>query len=106
MCQLNPVKTTAIYFISYYFVQLQVRAIRLAHHMYFYFITFRVSDRKNRKRKQFKYRPFLLLSRDFVYTELRPKVLGWREEKYIKMNLSEIDSKSDFLKTECNVQDD
>jgi len=40
-----------------------------------------------------------------VYTELRPEVLEWRGEKYIKMNLSEIDSTSGILNTECNAQD-
>lgn len=45
------------------------------------------------------------MSRDLVYTELRLEVLGWRGEKYIKMNLSEIDCTSGILKTECNAQD-
>jgi len=40
-----------------------------------------------------------------VYTELRPEISGWIGEKYIKINLSEIDSTSGFLKIECNAQD-
>jgi hypothetical protein len=73
--------------------------------MYFYFITFRVINRTVVKGNSSNIGRSYLMSRDLMYTELRPEVLGWRGEIYIKINLSEIDSTSGILKTECNAQD-
>lgn len=81
-------------------------AIRVAHLIYFYLINFRVINRTIAKGNAGEISAVPTLCHViFVYTELRPEVLGWKGEKYIKMYLSEIDSTSGFLKIECNAQD-
>jgi len=120
LCQLNPVQTTALYFISIllshlslsfvsglkFFIQLKVRALCLAHLMYFYFITFRVINRTIAKENTVQISAVPTSCHViFCVCKIETEMLGRRGGKYIKMNLSEIDSTSGFLKIECNAQD-